>query len=188
MANVNSARGLRLVGHLLGGDPQIRTYYKPVGLGTACFVGDPVKSGGSADAAGEYADIALAAAGDVIRGVIIGFQPVFGSPSVNYSAASLAGYVRVCDDPYAIYAVQEDSIGNTIAATMVGENAAIVVAAGSTTTGYSGVMLDSSTHNTTDAALRILGVLPKPDNAIGTNAEILVILNDHELKSTTTGN
>jgi|ERR1019366_5621069 hypothetical protein len=185
MANVNSARGLRLVGHLNGLDPQIRTYYKPVGLATACYVGDPVKSGSSADAAGEYADIALAAAGDVIRGVIVGFLPVFGTPTVNYSAASLAGYVRVCDDPYAIYSIQEDSVGNTIAATMIGNNAAIVVASGSATTGYSGTMLDSSTYATTDAALRILGVAPRPDNAIGTNAEILVMINDHEFKQTT---
>ncbi len=187
MANANVAKGLQLVGHINGLDPQIRTYYKPSGLGTACFIGDPIKSGGSADAAGEYADIALCAAGDKIRGVIVGFEPVWGTPSLGYSAASTACYVRVCDDPGALYVVQEDSIGNTIAATMIGENADIIVAAGSTTTGYSGVMLDSSTHVTTVLPLRILGVLPKPDNLIGTNAKILVMLNDTEFK-TTTGN
>ena len=72
-----------------------------------------------------------------------------------------------------------------MAATDVGNNADIVVGSGSTTTGTSGMELDSSTKNTTSAQLRIVELIQTADNAIGTNAKWLVKINEHELTSTT---
>ena len=75
MANLDTISGFKPVGHLLGGpwNGKVNAYYVPVGNATALFKGDAVKSAGSADASGKYPTVAQAAAGEVIRGVIIGF-------------------------------------------------------------------------------------------------------------------
>ncbi len=185
MANTSSIRGLKYVGNLRGTPlPMIHMYYKSSSIG-AMYVGDPVKSDGTADTSGEYAGVDLAAAGDAIRGVVMGFVPVWGTPSVNYAAASTAGYVLVCDDPDAIFEIQEDGVGGQIAITAIGNNADIVVAAGSAVTGYAGTLLDSSDVKTATAQLRILSIVPRPDNALGAYAKFRVLINEHELKSTT---
>lgn len=195
MANVNRAQGLIPVRHLDG-----RPYTGAVNMyladdTSAIYIGDPVKSGGSAGAAGTTVNgincegmptITVAAAGDTLRGVVVGFLPLQSDLTLLYKAATAADRIAlVVDDPNVVFEVQEDSGGAATAAVDVGENADIVYAAGSATSGVSGVMLDSSTHATTSAQLRILGFVNRPDNAIGTNAKLLVVINEHELKSTT---
>jgi hypothetical protein len=196
MANVNRAFGLIPVMYQ-GGSPytgKVNMYLVPVGDGTAMYVGDPVKSGGTAGAAGVtvngidcegLATVTTAAAGNTLRGVVVGFLPNQDSLTTKHRAASTARIALVADDPNLIFEVQEDSVGAATAAIDVGENADIIYAAGSATTGISGVMLDSSDHQTTTAQLRILGFVKRPDNAIGTNAKLLVMINEHELKTTT---
>lgn len=189
MANTNAAFGLRLVGHLHGATPQVRSYVIPATDGTATFVGDAVKSAGSAEATTGMATVAQAAAGDTLRGVLIGFDPPSSSASltleVGYRLASTRVVVHVCDDPYAIFEVQEDAVGGAIALADIGENADIVVGSGSTTTFASGMQLDSSTHTSGSAQLRMLGFVPREDNTpASANAKLLVTINEHELKST----
>ncbi len=185
MANTSSIRGLKYVGNLRGAPlPQVHMYYKSSSI-AAMYVGDAVKSDSSADAAGEYAGVDLASAGDPIRGVVLGFVPVWGTPTVNFAPASTAGYVFVCDDPDAIFEIQEDGIGGQIAITAIGNNADLVTGSGSSTTGYSGTLLDSSDVKTGTAQLRILKIVPRPDNALGASAKFHVLINEHELKSTT---
>ena len=70
-----------------------------------------------------------------------------------------------------------------MAAANVGQNADLVVAAGNTLTGTSGVELDSSTAAATDAQMRIFGLAQKADNEIGDQAKWLVTANRHELKA-----
>lgn len=84
-----------------------------------------------------------------------------------------------------MYEIQDDSDGGALTAASVGLNADIVVGTGSTTTGTSAMELDSSTVNTTSAQLRILGLSHRADNEIAANAKWLVMINEHELKSTT---
>jgi hypothetical protein len=185
MANVDRPNGLRPVKHLTGApyNGQANKYYIPSTDGTAVFVGDAVKSAGSADADG-IPTVAQAAAGDAIRGVVVGVIPVTSSSTI-YREASTSRYVLVADSPDILFEIQEDSGGGALAATDVGNNADIVVGSGSTTTGTSGMELDSSTKNTTSAQLRIVELIQTADNAIGTNAKWLVKINEHELTSTT---
>lgn len=185
MANIDAPRGLRPVKHLDGSpyNGAVNRYYVPSSDGTAIYIGDAVKSAGSADANG-VASVAQAAAGDAIRGVVTGVEAVTDE-SLIYRAASTERYVYVADAPDLVFEIQEDSDGGALAVTNVGNNADIVVGSGSTTTGLSGMELDSSTAGTGSAQLRILGYVQRENNEVGANAALLVVINEHELKSTT---
>ena len=64
MANIDSPFGLKPVKYL-GGSPwngKANVYYIPASDGTAVFVGDAVKSAGSADATGKFPTVAQCAA------------------------------------------------------------------------------------------------------------------------------
>lgn len=192
MANSNFVFGLRPVGSLIStGLMKPRRYFVPASDATAIFVGDAVKSAGSADASTGLPTVAQAAAGDTIRGVVVGVDQVDGVAIAStvlsrvHRPASTAMYLIVCDDPNAIFEVQEDAVGGTIALVDAGENADIVVGSGNATTGLSGMQLDSSTHTTGSAQLRILGWVQRPDNEVAVaNAKLLVTINEHELKGT----
>lgn len=195
MSNVSKVFGLKLVGTVRGGpqNARISEYFVPATDGTAIFLGDAVKSGGTADSNTGRPTVAQAAAGDTIRGVVVGINPIkgvaVGSENLNrnYRPASTAMYLLVCDDPDAVFEIQEDAVGGTLALTAVGENADLIVGSGSTGTGLSGMQLDTSTHATTNTlALRILGFAERVDNTpASANAKVLVKINKHELTSTT---
>lgn len=168
--------GLRLIGRAGGGSPRCREYYVPAGDSTALLQGDVVKltaSAGTLDPLNEVQGITRAATGDKLLGVVLGFRP---DPSLPYTgqirAASTARYVTVCDDPDAIYEVQEDAVGGAVTAAQVGAmfNANIIVASGSTVTGLSGTMLDSSTATQSAADLKIVGVRRDLSNAAAQTA------------------
>ncbi|WP_456442282.1 hypothetical protein, partial [Psychroserpens sp.] len=74
MANLDRPAGFKPVKNLNGSpwNGKANVYYIPSTDDTAIFIGDAVKSAGSADATGMYPTVAQAAAGDTIRGVIIG--------------------------------------------------------------------------------------------------------------------
>ena len=197
MANVDAAFGLRPVQHLDGSpwNGKFSTYLVPATDGTAIYVGDPVKSGGTAGAEGSVVygmdvwgmpTIAVAAAGDALRGVAIGFSPLQSNLETLHRAASTARLVYVVDAPDVVFEVQSDEGGAALALVDVGENADILYTAGSATTGRSAVELDSSTHATTAAQLRILGFARREGNEPGNNyGKALVVIAEHELKSTT---
>lgn len=186
MANSDRPAGLRPVMHGNGApyNGAANLYYIPSTDGTAVFIGDAVKSAGSADASG-VATVAQCAAGDAILGVVVGFRPDPTNLGLQYRTASTNRYVYVADAPDLIFEIQEDSVGGALAATDIGNNVDIVVGSGSTTSGLSGMEADTSTKNTTSQQLRIVGLVQRPDNEIGTNAKILVMINEHERKTTT---
>jgi hypothetical protein len=67
-----------------------------------------------------------------------------------------------------------------------GRNANLVSGAGSTITGISGWMLNSSTLNTTNTLqMKIMRLLEQADNAVGTNAKWLCRINLNAFTSTT---
>ena len=196
MANTDAAFGLRPVQHLDGSpwNGKVSTYLVPATDGTAIYVGDPVKSGGTAGAEGSVVygvdvwgmpTVAVAAAGDTLRGVAIGFSPLQSNLETLHRAASTARLVYVVDSPDVVFEVQSDEGGAALALVDVGENADILYTAGSATTGRSAVELDSSSHITATAQLRILGFPRREGNEPGNNyGKVLVVINEHELKST----
>ena len=192
MANSNAPFGLRPVAYMSGApyNGAARVYYVPVGNATALFLGDPVNlSANTADANGVPAVvIASAGAADQVLGSFAGIANNAGSLTIPllqsqtpYLAASQAAYVYVTDDPFLLYEIQEDSVGGAMGAGAGGGNAELVAGTGSTVTGQSGWMLDSSTLSQvgTDATfqLRIIQALQQTDNAIGNYCKWLVKIN-----------
>ena len=193
MANTNAPFGFKPVGYFNGTpwNGKYNVYYIPVGNASIIYRGDLVSMAGSGSADGLYPDVArTAAAGITIVGVAIGFgtTPNFMSDPTNlsrmYCPVSTEMYCAVVDDPNVIFEVQEDSDGGAIAVTALGNNADIVATAGSTTTGTSGMVLDSSDVKTTTAQIRILRLANRPDNVLGNYAKWLVRINEHIYRTT----
>lgn len=193
MANSDTPFGFKPVKHLNGNpwNGKTNVYYIPATDATATFRGDAVKSAGSATADGLYPTVAQAAATETIRGVVIGFSD---TPYINvnqdnllenYRAASVARYAFVVDDPDVIFEIQEDSVGNSITAAMVGLSTDIVVGSGSTTTGLSAMELDSSDTATAAGQCKILRAVNRPNNALGDHCKWEVLIIEHEMRSST---
>lgn len=181
MANANVAFGLKPVRDAAGKpyNGAVEMFYVPASDGTALYIGDPIVKAGSADANG-VASITIGAVGGPFSGVVQGFLPDGTTNMVGYRAASTAAYVLCCTDPDILYEIQEDAVGGAIAAADIGLNASVILAAGSATTKRSGAMLDTSTKATTAGLeLKIMGIAPRPDNALSANAKVLVKINDH---------
>lgn len=184
MANADAPFGLRPVSTLTGGswEGKVETVAILAADGTATFVGDPVKLTGTASADGKYPSVAQCAAGDPIDYVIVGFEPDFANESFipNYRTASTLRLAKAVPVPGIIFEIQEDSVGGSIAITAVGEFCDLIIGAGSTTTGISGVELDSSNAGTGDG-VRLLGISQNADNELGTNAVWRVVVNESNL-------
>jgi len=179
----NQGFGLRLVGRIGGGEPRIRQYYVPSTDSTALYQGDVVmipSSGGTLDPTNIYPVVTAWASGDVAVGVVIGFKPLPAQPYTAYRLASTATYLEVCDDPYAIYEVQEDGVTSRVTKAEIGQmyNAPLTVAAGSTVLGVSGTMLTSNSTTTSASDVKIIGVRADQTNpglVAGTTGAILLV-------------
>ncbi len=125
--------------------------------------------------------VARAETGDRIFGVVVGVEKHTAvAPNFNqtYSPASTAEYLLVrqatSDD---IWEVQEDAVSDQVQTTEIGYNADFIVADCSTTTGMSGVMLDSNTTATTNTLdLKVVGFRQNPGDVAPGNASGAVIL------------
>lgn len=147
---------------------------------TALGVGTPVKIAGSADSDG-VATIQLAAAGDAVFGVITGFEPWPADLSLNYHPASTGypQYAYVCPVHNVVFQCQENSSAATLAATDTMLNIDYTAESVNTTNGRSSIELDCDTENTTNTlSLQLLGLVQRPDNLIGDNADWEVRFND----------
>lgn len=190
MANANAPRGLVPLRHKNGApyNGACTLYYVGTGDANNLFIGDPVLVSGDGDANG-VPGVVLATAGatNYITGAIVGIPKLASNELfTGYRAASTAGYVLVADDPDLIFEIQEDSVGGALAATALSSNADLVSGSGSTYTNTSGWQLDSSTAGTgSTKQLRILSIEQRPDNALGTNAKVLVEINLHSQRNAT---
>ena len=188
MSNNNAPFGIRPIND--NGTPwsgQGRMVYFPSTDGNNIFLGDPIVPSGATDAFGvPGVTIATAGTGTILGAFIGRCNGPAGSGSTLlqsdhvYRQASTACYGFVCDDPNQLYTVQEDSVGGAIAIANAGfSNGELVAGAGSTVTGYSGWMLQSSTVASGNASyqIRVLELTRGPDNAIGNYARWTVRLN-----------
>jgi len=95
--------------------------------------------------------------------------------SVNITSGKIIA--DVIDDPSQLFIVQVDE---SVAQTQIGMNADVVGTGGSTTTGVSSMELDSSTIAKAAALnLKIVGLWDVPGNEFGTNAVVVVKINEH---------
>ena len=193
MANLDVPAGLKPVKYLNGAswNGKANVYYVPDTDATPIFKGDAVKSAGSADATGMFPSVEQAAAGDTIRGVVIGFgenpnimiNPT--NPDRTNRPANVAMYVLVVDDPNVIFEVQEDSDGAALDADAVGLSADLVVGAGNAASGKSGMEIDSSSAAAVAATLKLLRIVNREDNELGDYCKWEVLIAEHEMKLAT---
>lgn len=190
MANA-PGRGFTPVGTVSGSPASAaaRIYTIPASDSTAVFIGDLVtgKTTSSTVNGAVYQDVGQSATGDVFQGVVIGVLPDTAT-STTYRVASTLRRVLVVDDPNALFEVEDVSTGTPLAAADVGLNVNVVVAAGSTVTGYSGMHLDNSTEATTNTLdLHLMNPVARDDNAIGASCKWLVTINRHQYSNQTAG-
>lgn len=194
MANVSRVNGFNPLKNQVGGSMtgQVNLYFIPSGNATNTFVGDLVKADPTGDtaAAGGQAlgvqSVVQAAAGDASLGAIVGFKvDPLNLNTPQYRAASTGRYCLVADDPNIIFEVQTSN--GTLTVADVGLNANFAVAAGSTTTGTSGMTLDVATIATTATLpLKIVGFTQRVDNDNTASAsKVLVKINNHQFNSGT---
>ena len=190
MANIDAAFGLRpiaKVGSAPGGTTGTTKYSIADNQGTAIFTGDPVKYKNDGT-------VEVATAGDASCGVFMGCfytDPTTSKPTFrNHFPASLSpgdAIAFVADDPDQLFIAQQDSDGSNLVAADLNLNADLVFGAGSTTTGMSGVEIDSSSKNTTATLqVRLIDFYDVPSNdATANNSVIVVKINNHQLGSHT---
>ena len=185
MANKDAAFGLRPMGKVgQNRDNQGLSEYDIAASASAIYFNDPVEilSTGT---------IGVAAATDALLGSLGGVfftdastsKPTFANHlDASNTATDIKGFVS--DDPYERFEVQAD--GATAAAD-VGLNADIVYAAGSSPDYVSKVELQTSDQKTGTAQLRILGISKDIENneAGSANVNLVVLINEHQLKGTT---
>ena len=187
MANADTPFGAKPVKHLNGmpWNGKFNIYYKEDA--EDLFIGSIVASGGTADATGKYPTVKLATTTPP-RGIVVGFST---SPNIVADPANLARvyspstetgvYVAVADDPNIIFEMQEDS-STALTITEVGLNFSPTSESGNTTTGKSTIEIDCSTELTTSTlSMKLLRVVDRPDNALGTNCKWECMFNAHEL-------
>ena len=190
MANIDAAFGLRpiaKVGSPPGGTTGTTKYSIGDNQSTAIFTGDPVKYKNDGT-------IEVATASDALLGVFMGCfytDPTTGKPTYrNYFPASLSpgdAIAFVADDPDQMYIAQQDSVGSNLVAADLNLNANLIFGAGSTTTGVSGVEIDSSTGAVTAThQVRLIDFYDIPSNdATANNSELVIKINNHSLNGGT---
>lgn len=181
MANANKPRGAVPKFTLSGSDwgSRVRSYPVDSSNATAVFRGDFITLE-------DDGNCTPAAAGGILLGVCVGVKvdrTVAATEAPGYLPATTAGNILVCVGTDVIYEMQEDGVGGAMVATNVGSTGDIVAGAGSTTTGVSGHLLDSSDVIAKDASpasaqLLVIGLGAEVDNAVGTSAKWLVRINE----------
>ena len=185
MANIDSAYGLIPVAHV--GQTDNNGGQTQYALGdtqtTAIFTGDPVKykSDGTVE---------VATAGDPVVGVFGGCfytDPTTSKPtwSPYFPAALAPGDAKafIWDNPMQTFIVQQDSVVSNLLAANLNENANLIFNAGNTTTGVSGVEIDSSSADVTAALqVRLIDFYATPSNNTTANNSVFVVkINNHKL-------
>ncbi len=182
MANVNKPFGLRPIGNLSATGAQKQYGYTIAdNQAGAIFQGDLVTVYDG------YLVKFIPGTHTAATGVFNGcsyIDPTSGKPtwknyypgSVDITTGSIVA--EVLDDPAQLFLIQVDE---SVAQTQIGKNADITASTtGSVVNGISAATLDSSTI-TNNAAfnLKIVALYASPDNSFGTNAVVVVKINEH---------
>ena len=161
-------------------------------FGTAIFFGDTVQI----DSTG-YLILSTTTNSGTIVGVCVGGSYVNSSGQTvegQYLPASIStsanpAYAYVVDDQQALFKVAVVSSGTTMSSagrTVVGTNLALVLNAGSTTTGNSAYAVTLTGAGTTATIpIRVIDVVLETATAADTYTELLVKINTHQYNNTT---
>ena len=170
MANVQSPRGLRVAGPLLG----CHWYEVAAAATVPLFIGDPVTLTGTSN----QVTTATAGSGNVLVGAIIGIADSNHVPGiqvstgerVNYKPTATKAYVLVADHPMQVFIGQGDGASSYLDMDDCGGNIPLVSSsAGNTMSGLSAWTLDDSATGTTSVGdqIRLIRPVERPDNTVG---------------------
>lgn len=181
MANVDKAFGLRPMGNLSATGAQAQYGYEIAdNQAGAIFQGDLVTIFDGYLV--KFAPATHTAAVGVFNGCQY-IDPTTGKPTwSNYYPGSVnitAGKIMadVIDDPNQKFIIQADG---SVTQVQIGLNADVIGTGGSTTTGVSSMELNSGTIAKAAALnLKIIGLYDVPGNSFGTNAVVVVKINEH---------
>ena len=186
MANIDKAFGLRPIGNLSATGAQ-----KQYGYQIADNQAGTIFQGDLVVLTGGFISKFLPASHTAAVGVFNGCSyndPTTGKPTFsNFYPGSVnitSGQINadVIDDPSQLFLVQCDA---GFVAADVGKNADVIGTGGSTTSGISTMELNSSTLATTAALnLKVVGLYNDVNNEYGTNAVVVVKINEHVYGST----
>ena len=181
MANVDKAFGLRALGNLSATGAQKQYGYEIAdNQSGAIYQGDLVTVYDGYLV--KFAPATHTAAVGVFNGCYY-LDPTTGKPtwknfypgSINITQGKILA--DVIDDPSQLFIIQVDE---SVAQADIGKNADVTGTGGSTTTGVSTMELDSSTIAKSAALnLKIVGLWDVPGNTFGTNAVVVVKINEH---------
>ena len=186
MANIDKAFGLRPIGNLSATGAQ-----KQYGYQIADNQAGTIFQGDLVVLTGGFISRFLPASHTAAVGVFNGCNyndPTTGKPtfsnfypgSVNITSGQISA--DVLDDPNQLFIVQCDA---GFVAADVGKNADVIGTGGSTTSGISAMELNSSTLAVTAALnLKVVGLYNDVNNEFGTNAVVVVKINEHVYGST----
>jgi len=176
MANLNAANGFTPLRHLTGG--VIRPNEYPILSAYAANI-----ASGDLVTLGSNGTVIRGTAGGTALGVFYGveyratdgsvkFKKVWDNATVTKDSANAKAYVY--DDPNITYKIQ---CNGSFATANVGELANVTIGTYDSTYGHSTDELDIATLATTAKVLRILRLIDYPDNAVGADADIEVVIN-----------
>jgi len=181
MANIDKAFGLRPIGNLSATGAQ-----KQYGYQIADNQAGTIFQGDLVVLTGGFISRFLPASHTAAVGVFNGCNyndPTTGKPtfsnfypgSVNITSGQISA--DVLDDPNQLFLIQCDA---GFVAADVGKNADVIGTGGSTTSGISAMELNSATLATTAALnLKVVGLYNDVNNEFGTNAVVVVKINEH---------
>jgi hypothetical protein len=175
MANLDAPRGFTVIQS--SSTRPYRRYYKDASV--ILGVGDPVVRVTNSSSPEGYPEVTRATTGAAITGVIVGLEPKRSDLSQLHMAAADAGYLLVCDDPDALFEVQDNGGVTGLVVADIGEHIDSVTAINANTvTGRSNYEIDTEAQ-ATDNTWRLESLVQREDNVVGANAKWIVSANLH---------
>jgi len=154
------------------------------GSGTSIFYGDVVRL----NTGGTLSRVSTTATATDAVGIFLGCQ--FTNPTTKqllqqqfYPANTVASDIQafVLDDPDALFKVAVTAAGTStisgVTQAAIGQNTALILTAGSTTTGDSNASVSATTGAGTALPMRIVGGIPETVNISGSFTEVIVKFN-----------
>jgi len=154
------------------------------GSGTSIFYGDVVRL----NTGGTLSKVSTTATATDAVGIFLGCQ--FTNPTTKqllqqqyYPASTVASDIQafVLDDPDALFKVAVTAAGTStmsgVTQAAIGQNSALILTTGSTTTGDSLASISATTGTGTAVPMRIVAGIPETVNASGSFTEVIVKFN-----------
>jgi len=173
--------------NLIGGQVfagQTRLFSIAQNSGTSIFYGDVVRL----NTGGTLSKVSTTATATDAVGIFLGCQ--FTNPTTKqllqqqyYPASTNATDIQafVLDDPDALFKVAVTAAGTStmsgVTQAAIGQNSALILTAGSTTTGDSLASISATTGTGTAVPMRVVAGIPETVNASGSFTEVIVKFN-----------